>query len=513
MAQGKPTLHLIVGPEGSGKTTFYEQILAPSSRVVPELRSRYVSAETVAAPDGSDPHELARRAVRSHLSEGRSVTYETAFTHARELDLVTSAKASGTRIVITQLQTQSPELAFARVQERVREGGRDASAAQVRGEFETSPALVARAARSADTVRVYDTSALNQDPRQLLTLEAGRVTKAAPIHEIPAWARSAYQAPLESFRDQNISSAERSFAAVLEKAEQRVANARVTIAGRQDGSFEGPVVAKSRHHLLQQTGEREFVAHLQDRVAVSPPIDQAVRIVYTPSRSEGRPNASVEFQGPRAPQTDSERQAEARVFLNGAGTGNARVAAALAASNVLQDIAWEFGAHSDRAERENARFINASLARGLAEGKRIEINAEIVSRVREDLALRNLQSVLDERIRAPERNARLDPEQRRFLIATTERVGRSEYPSEPDEVARARAARTADRPIERRAIRDASQAERVAAQLARHDGPNTPPPFTSPALRQAYEAVRTEALRQSNRAGERSASVARGIDR
>jgi predicted ABC-type ATPase len=155
-------LHLVIGPNGSGKTTFVEEFLAL------ELPGyAYVNADEIAKsrwPDdpGTHAYEAAQVAAetRAHLiAAGRSFIAETVFSHPSKLDLIRSAQTAGYQVVL-HLMLVPEELAVRRVAYRVKAGGHDVPERKIRERYERLWPLAAHAVSLADRAVMYDNSRL-----------------------------------------------------------------------------------------------------------------------------------------------------------------------------------------------------------------------------------------------------------------------------------------------------------------------------------------------------------------
>jgi predicted ABC-type ATPase len=150
----------VVGPNGSGKTTFVAEFL---SQELPGYG--YVNADEIAKtrwPDDHDAHayEAARVAAetRAHLiSSGRSFIAETVFSHPSKLDLIRLAQEAGYQVVLHVLLVPE-ELAVKRVAYRVRAGGHDVPERKIRERYHRLWSLVAQAVAMADRAVAYDNS-------------------------------------------------------------------------------------------------------------------------------------------------------------------------------------------------------------------------------------------------------------------------------------------------------------------------------------------------------------------
>jgi predicted ABC-type ATPase len=179
-------LHVVVGPNGSGKTTFVTEFLAP------ELPSyAYVNADEIAKarwPADSDAHayEAARVAAktRAHLiAAGRSFIAETVFSHPSKLHMVRSAREAGYQVVL-HVMLVPEELAVRRVAYRVRAGGHDVPEHKVRERYQRLWGLIAQAISLAHRAVAYDNS-LFAGPVKIAEFFEGLPSGAATW---PAWA-------------------------------------------------------------------------------------------------------------------------------------------------------------------------------------------------------------------------------------------------------------------------------------------------------------------------------------
>ena len=188
-----PTLHLIAGINGAGKTTFYRQFL---ERRTPG--AEFVNADELARerwPDAIDARsaEAARLADarRRELLDARcTFVAETVFSHPSKLDLVRDARARGFRVLLYHIHVSSPELARERVITRVSRGGHDVPEATIHTRFPRTLHLIRQASLIADRTFVIDNSALDRTHTHVMTLERGRLVSLSK--SVPAWARDVY---------------------------------------------------------------------------------------------------------------------------------------------------------------------------------------------------------------------------------------------------------------------------------------------------------------------------------
>jgi len=124
--QGAKKIIIIAGPNGAGKTTFAKEFL-PKEANCPT----FVNADLIAAGLAPfEPELVAFRAGRLMLEEifnhsvrGVSFAFETTLSGRGYVRLIPDWQMDGYIVKLFFLRLASPELAIARVRQRVREGG------------------------------------------------------------------------------------------------------------------------------------------------------------------------------------------------------------------------------------------------------------------------------------------------------------------------------------------------------------------------------------------------------
>ena len=137
----KPSVYIIAGPNGVGKTTFAREFLPNYA----DCRN-FVNADLIAqgiAP--FSPETAAVRAGRLMLREieglarvGADFGFETTLAGRGHLQLIQRLKAHGYQIHFFFLWVPIVELALSRIKERVLEGGHDVPETDVRRRFDRS---------------------------------------------------------------------------------------------------------------------------------------------------------------------------------------------------------------------------------------------------------------------------------------------------------------------------------------------------------------------------------------
>lgn len=188
----RPTLFVIAGPNGAGKTTFYETALKEKI-AAPFINADIIQRDELGDVDEEAAYKAAEIAAqrRSELLDRReSFVTETVFSHPSKLDMLCEAKARGFRIVVFHLHVTSANLAVARVEERVKEGGHPVPVRKIRERFDRNQELIRMAVAMADQAMVYDASALNQPPMLLMRTAGGKAEFLAS--DPPNWLRQIY---------------------------------------------------------------------------------------------------------------------------------------------------------------------------------------------------------------------------------------------------------------------------------------------------------------------------------
>ncbi|WP_079693602.1 AAA family ATPase, partial [Mycobacteroides abscessus] len=119
-----PLLHVLAGPNGSGKTTYVERVLQPSTQLP------FINADVIAAqrwPDAQEQHAYdasrAATAQRVALLDRRwSFITETVFSHPSKNSLIDDALRLGYYVHL-HVMLVPVEVTVQRVTERVRRGG------------------------------------------------------------------------------------------------------------------------------------------------------------------------------------------------------------------------------------------------------------------------------------------------------------------------------------------------------------------------------------------------------
>lgn len=125
MADVKPTLLIIAGPNGSGKTTVAEFLLKVKSIV------RFINADSIAkglslgesSAGNIEAGRIMLSSLKTALEEGQSVAFETTLSGRMWIHLIEFAKSRGFDVAICYVAVKESGISVSRVEKRTLEGG------------------------------------------------------------------------------------------------------------------------------------------------------------------------------------------------------------------------------------------------------------------------------------------------------------------------------------------------------------------------------------------------------
>jgi predicted ABC-type ATPase len=138
MSSTAPTIYLIAGCNGAGKTTFAKEFLPTELKCL-----RFLNPDEIARGISPlDPQaglfaagRILLEQFRNYIARGESFTFESTLSGRTYVALLKEAKAAGFQIEAHYLVVLSPEFAMRRVRARVAMGGHDVSEEDVRRRF------------------------------------------------------------------------------------------------------------------------------------------------------------------------------------------------------------------------------------------------------------------------------------------------------------------------------------------------------------------------------------------
>lgn len=135
------TCFIVAGPNGAGKTTFASTYLPNEARCF-----NFINADLIAAgisplrPEeaGLEAGKILLAKMEDFIAGAATFGFESTLSGSAYVGRMVQMKEAGYRIVIFYLKIPSPELAVARVRERVKEGGHDVPEKDIRRRFDRS---------------------------------------------------------------------------------------------------------------------------------------------------------------------------------------------------------------------------------------------------------------------------------------------------------------------------------------------------------------------------------------
>ncbi len=136
-----PTIYVIAGCNGAGKTTFAKEFLPKEVKCL-----RFLNADEIA--HGLSPLKPSDGAIRAarlllaqvdeHLIRRETFSLESTLSGKTYIQLFQRARQQGFEIELHYLWLSSPAQAIARVRQRVRQGGHNVPATDIRRRFQRS---------------------------------------------------------------------------------------------------------------------------------------------------------------------------------------------------------------------------------------------------------------------------------------------------------------------------------------------------------------------------------------
>lgn len=194
MTARKPTLCIVAGPNGSGKTTTTVQLLNNEWAA----DSLYINPDDIAQNtfgDWNSPEavlkaaEAATRLRYKCLEQGRDFVFETVFSSPEKLEFLYKAKDAGFFIRLFYVCTSDPAINVARITQRYINGGHEVPISKIISRYYKSLVNAAKALSLVDRAYVYDNSVDNQLPQLLYRTTEGKLFKQY-TDNIPEWALS-----------------------------------------------------------------------------------------------------------------------------------------------------------------------------------------------------------------------------------------------------------------------------------------------------------------------------------
>lgn len=189
----KPTLCVVAGPNGSGKTTTTIQLLNNEWTA----ESLYINPDNIAQEtfgDWNSPEAVIKAAKQATqlrydcLQKGQDFVFETVFSSMEKLEFLKKANEADFFIRFFYVCTSDPAINVARITQRYLDGGHEVPISKVISRYYKSLLNAAKAISFVDRAYIYDNSVDNQLPRLLFRTTDGQLFKQY-TDDIPEWAK------------------------------------------------------------------------------------------------------------------------------------------------------------------------------------------------------------------------------------------------------------------------------------------------------------------------------------
>lgn len=194
MTKLRPTLCVVAGPNGSGKTTTTIQLLNNEWAT----DSLYINPDNIAEEafgDWNSPEAVLKAAEKATqlrydcLEQGRNFVFETVFSSNEKLEFLHKAKVTGFFIRFFYVCTSDPVINIARITQRYMNGGHEVPISKVISRYYKSLVNAEEAISFVDRAYIYDNSIDNQLPRLLYRTSEGKLIKSY-TEDVPEWAKT-----------------------------------------------------------------------------------------------------------------------------------------------------------------------------------------------------------------------------------------------------------------------------------------------------------------------------------
>ncbi len=184
----RPQLWMLVGGNGAGKSSFYEQFL--KARGIPFVNADLIAKEYFPEdPEGKsrEAADIAEGLRYRLITASKSFCFETVFSHVSKIDFIGDAKAAGYEIVMVYIHLDNPALNKARIHQRVMSGGHNVPEDRIEPRIERLTRNVTKviALGLADQVHVLDNSSYENPFVRIVQVAGGKMT--AYVDPLPDW--------------------------------------------------------------------------------------------------------------------------------------------------------------------------------------------------------------------------------------------------------------------------------------------------------------------------------------
>lgn len=191
----KPTLIIIAGPNGSGKTSVTSKILQHEWTegclyINPDEIAQEKFGGWNSQPAVKKAADFAEQLRENCLLNRQSLIFETVLSIPAKVDYIQRAKDAGYFVRFFFVGTDSPVINAGRIAKRVMEGGHTVPIDRIISRYSKSMVNSSIAAGIADRAYFYDNSVDYADPKLLFRVKNGKIEKV--YHQINDWVKEIY---------------------------------------------------------------------------------------------------------------------------------------------------------------------------------------------------------------------------------------------------------------------------------------------------------------------------------
>lgn len=196
MENKRPTLIIIAGPNGSGKTTITEQLLSHEWGE----DCHYINPDQIAKDVFGDwnSEEAVLKAARyatemrySLLEKREDIVFETVLSSNEKVEYIRKAHTEGYFIRMFFVSTESPVINAARIAARYISGGHTVPIEKIVSRYFKSIRNCAEAMTMVDRMYLYDNTRENAPASPLFRISDGSLAKQYTT-DIPQWAEAIF---------------------------------------------------------------------------------------------------------------------------------------------------------------------------------------------------------------------------------------------------------------------------------------------------------------------------------
>ena len=194
LSNRRPTLCVVAGPNGSGKTTTTIQLLSNEWA----NDSLYINPDNIAQEifgDWNSPEavmkaaQLATQQRYECLEKHTDFVFETVLSSDEKLEFLQKAHKEGFFIRLFFVCTSDPEINVNRITKRYLNGGHEVPISKVISRYYKSLTNAMLAIPFVDRAYIYDNSIDNELPKLLFRTSQGKIVKQY-TESIPEWAQT-----------------------------------------------------------------------------------------------------------------------------------------------------------------------------------------------------------------------------------------------------------------------------------------------------------------------------------